>query len=90
MLSTKEPALMWAWVCPITGMVLHEGMGNTEPFATHESERIWGKKRMAAGEMLLCRVTVEPLSAEETGKHRAEFAEWQQTKRAKELTHNVK
>lgn len=44
---------------------------------------------MAAGEMLLCRVTVEPLTAEETEKHRAEYAEWKAAKAAKNLTHNV-
>lgn len=80
---------MWAWVCPVTGGVLHEGMGSTEPYARQESERIWGKRRMAAGEMLLCRVTVEPLTAEETEKHRAEYAEWKAAKAAKNLTHNV-
>ena len=89
MLSTKQPSLMWAWVCPVTGMVWQEGMGNTEPYAKQETERTWGKKRMAMGEMLLCRVTVEPLTAEETEKHRAEFAEWRAAKVAEKLTHNV-
>jgi len=76
MLTTKEPRQMWAWVCPVTGMVLDEAWGLTEPYATGKTERMWGKKRTAMGEMVLCRVTVEPLSAEETAAHRAEFAAW--------------
>lgn len=87
MLSIKEPVLMWAWVCPVTGMVWSEGMRATEPYAKDETERTWGKKRMAYGEMLLCRVTVEPLTTDETEKHRVEFAEWKAARAPKNQTH---
>jgi hypothetical protein len=80
MLTTKEPRLMWAWVCPATGMVLDEAWGATEPYAKSKSERLWGKRRTGEGDMLLCRVTVEPLTADETAKHRAEYEEWKARK----------
>lgn len=74
MLKINEPSVMWAWVCPITGMVLDEAWGNTEPYARRKTNGWWGKRRAESGEMLAVRVTVEPLSAEETAVHRAEFA----------------
>ena len=76
MLTTKQPSLMWAWVCPITGMVWDEGWGSTEPYATSQTQRTFGKRRMQLGDMRLVRVTIEPLTAEEEAKARAEFAEW--------------
>ena len=85
MLTTKEPRLMWAWVCPVTGMVLDEAWGATEPYATSKTVRYWGKRRAKSGEMRLCRVTVEPLSDEETARHRAEFAAWNARKHAEPL-----
>jgi hypothetical protein len=80
MLTTKEPRLMWAWVCPITGMVLDEAWGATEPYAKSKSERFWGKRRTEQGDMRLCRVTVEPLSADETAIAREEYAAWKAQK----------
>ena len=71
---------MWAWVCPITGIVLHEGWGATEVYAMQKTERIWGKRRAAQGDMRLCRVTIEPVSPEETAMHRANYEAWKASK----------
>ena len=76
MLSTKEPRVMWAWVCPITGMVWDEAWASTEAYATGRTERTLGKRRMTLGDMRMVKVTVEPLSAEEEAKARAAFADW--------------
>jgi hypothetical protein len=57
-------------------MVLDEAWGSTEPYATRKTIATWGKRRTEAGEMRAVRVTVEPLSDDETALHRAEFAAW--------------
>ena len=77
MLTTEKPSLIWAWVCPITGIVLSDAWGATEVYAMEKTERIWGKRRAAQGDIRLCRVTVELVSSEETAAHRAEFAAWE-------------
>jgi hypothetical protein len=80
MLSIKEPRVMWAWVCPITGMVWDEAWASTEAYATRRTETTLGKRRMTLGDMRMVRVTIEPLSAEEEAKERAAFAEWKAAK----------
>jgi hypothetical protein len=80
MLKLNEPREMWAWVCPVTGMVLDECWGPTEGYSKSRSEKYLGKRRAEYGEMRLCRVTVTPCTDEETAKYRAEFAAWKASK----------
>jgi hypothetical protein len=82
MLSIKEPRVMWAWICPITGMVWDEGWGSTEAYATSQTARTFGKRRMTMGDMRMVKVTIEPLSPEEEARERAAFAEWKAAKAA--------
>ena len=80
MLTTEKPRVMWAWVCPVTGMVLDEKWGVTEAYARRQTKAYWGKNRTESGEFLAVRVTIEPLTAEETAAHRAEFEAWRERK----------
>ena len=82
MLTIEKPRVMWAWVCPITGMVWDEGWGGTEAYARSKTERTWGKTRTKSGDMRLVRVTIEPLTDAEADAHKAEYAAWRATKDA--------
>ena len=83
MLTIEKTSVMWAWVCPITGMVWDEGWGGTEAYARTKTERTWGKTRTKSGDMRLVRVTIEPLTDTEAEAHKAEYAAWLTTKAAK-------
>lgn len=80
MLKIGEPRDTWAWVCPVTGMVLEEAWGATEGYARHKSEKYLGKRRAECGEMRLCRVTVTLCTEDEAAKYRAEFDAWKASK----------
>ena len=80
MLTIKETRVMWAWVCPVTGMVLDDTWGITEAYTRTKTERMWGKHRTDSGDFLAVCVTIELLGAESTAEHRAEFAAWRERK----------
>ena len=83
MLTIEKPRVLWAWVCPITGMVLDEWWANTEAVARSRTESSWGKLRTKQGDIRPVRVTVELLTDDETTAHRAEFAAWKAKRDAK-------
>jgi hypothetical protein len=75
--ATKKPRVMWAWVCPVTGIVLDETWGSTESYAENKTKKFWrSKDRFQSGEMRAVRVTVELLTDDEMAKERAEFSRW--------------
>ena len=80
MLSIEKPHVVWAWVCPITGIVWDEGWGSTPAYAKSKTERSWGKTRTKSGEMRLVRVTIEPLTDAEASAYKSEYASWLESK----------
>lgn len=83
--ATTKPHVMWAWVCPVTGMLLDEGWASTEGYAASQSKKFWrSKDRFQSGEMRAVRVTVELLTDDEMAKERAEFAQWKAEREARE------
>lgn len=74
MLSTKHENIMWAWHCPITGIIWSEGMGTTEEYAAWKTARQLGKNRFKCGDMVAFRVKLEPLTEAEMQQQRAAYA----------------
>jgi len=83
MMNINRSDVMWAWVCPVTGIVLTEGWGATLDYAKHKSIDYFGKRRIALGDFKAIRVTLEVLPDEEADKLRAEFEAWKAAKAAK-------
>lgn len=84
MLSTKHENILWAWRCPMTGIVWSEGWGETENYATNKTTRQMGKNRFKRGDMVAFRVELVPLTDAEMQQHRQAYADWQAAKAAKE------
>lgn len=83
MMRIDERPVMWLWVDEATGICFPETMSYTEAMALRDTERILGKRRMSGGvgSVRAVRVTIEPLSIEQTAAHRAEFEAWRRADR---------
>ena len=79
MMRIDEKPTMWLWVDELTGICFPETMSHTEAMALRDTERILGKRRMSGGvgRVRAVRVSIDPLSEEETEAHRATFKAWQ-------------
>lgn len=87
--AISKPHVMWAWICPITGMMLDEGWASTESYAESQSKKFWrSKERFEGGEIRAVRVTIELLTDDEMAKQRAEFAQWKAEREARESKQN--
>lgn len=84
MLNINRDNIVWAFVCPHTGIVFDEKWASTEPCAISDTQRWLGKRRFQNGEMKAIRVRLEILSDEETQKVREEFEVFRARKRAAE------
>jgi hypothetical protein len=73
MLNINRDNIMWAWVCPHTGIVFDEGWAATEAWAAEKTRKWLGKRRFETGEMKAVRVRLEVLSDEEAQEQRAAF-----------------
>ena len=83
MMRIDEHPVMWLWVDHATGICFPETMSHTEAMALRDTERILGKRRMGGfGSVRAVRVSIEPLSEEETAAHRSDFAAWKAKKDA--------
>jgi hypothetical protein len=83
MMSVEKPRNVWAWVCPVTGIVWDEGWGATQNYARMQTEKTLGKRRMQSGDLRLVRVTVEPLSEVEAQAYQAEQEAWLAARKGK-------
>lgn len=84
MLSTKHENVMWAWHCPLTGIVWADGWGSVESYAANKTLRQMGKNRFSNGDLVAFRVKLEPLTDAEMQQQRKAYADWQAAKAAKE------
>lgn len=82
MIRANEITVQWLWVDHVTNVCFPETMSSTEDYAAQRAQQILGKRRMAGGEVRAVRVTIEPMSAEETAAQRAEFESWKARKDA--------
>ena len=86
MLTIKQARVLWAWVCPITGMVLDEAWGSTKPYTVQKSERCLGKRRTEGGDARAVKVTIELLTDAEQAEHERAYEKWRAKKVADKET----
>lgn len=84
MIRANESTIMWLWVDDTTSICFPETMYSTEDYARHQAERILGKRRMPGGTMRAVRITIAPLSDEETATERARYADWKAAREKRE------
>lgn len=83
MINSGKENIVWAWECPVTGIVFDETWGATLPYAEGKTQRWLGKNRFKQGEMRAFRLTLERLTDAEEKELQAKFAEWRKEQDAK-------